>query len=200
MSPKFWWYVTRSTGMVAWGVAAASVLWGLLLSTRSARKLLRPVWVLDLHRFLGGLTVVVVIAHLAALVADSFVHFGAADLLVPGASSYKTTGVALGIVAFWLLALVEVTSLLRRRLSKRTWATIHLASYLVYAAATYHYLLVGTERTNPAMLLVVEITSAAVLFFTILRILLAGGSARNGRRAAVRPTPRRDIVGVGGGE
>ncbi len=190
MTPKFWWYATRSTGLVAWGVAAASILLGLVLSTRSAKGLLRPAWTLDLHRFLGALAVAATLAHLATLVADSYVHFGAADLLVPGATDYHTGAVALGIVAFWLLLLVEVSSLAKKRLSRRTWASIHLTSYAVYALATAHYLQVGTERTNAAVLLVVQLTSGAVLFFTVLRILVTRGPA--GRPARGRD---RELAG-----
>lgn len=186
MSPKLWWYTARATGIVAWAVAAASVLWGLALSTRSARGWARPAWVLDLHRFLGALTLTMVGAHLGALVADNFVHFGAADLLVPGASSWKTGPVAIGIVAFWLLVVVEVTSLVRSRLPHRLWAGIHLSSLLAYVLATIHYLQAGTERTNPALLFTVEAVSALVLFFTVLRILLPRRAARAAarRRAA----------------
>ena len=182
MNPKFWWYASRSTGIVAWALAATAVLWGLLLSTRSARGLAKPAWVLDLHRFLGALTIAAVLGHMAALVGDSFVHFGAADLLVPGATAWKTTAVALGIVAFWLFLAVEVSSLFKKKLPNNVWARIHLTSFVAYVLATLHYLQAGTERTNPILLLVVEVVSAAILFFTVLRILTP---RRKGRRAVV---------------
>lgn len=187
MTPKFWWYVARSTGIVAWALAAASVVWGLLLSTRSARGLAKPSWVLDLHRFLGGITLVAVAAHMGALVGDSFVHFGVADLLVPGQSAWKTVPVATGIVAFWLLALVEVTSLVKKRLPNKVWARIHLLSFAVYVLTTVHFLQAGTERSNAIVLLAVELVSAAVLFLTVLRILAPRGSQAKRARVA-RPT------------
>ena len=183
MTPKFWWYATRSTGIVAWALAAGAVLWGLLLSTRAAKGLAKPVWLLDLHRFLGALTVVAVLAHMGALVGDSFVHFGRADLLVPGATQWRTTAVAFGIVAFWLLLLVEVTSLLRKKLPNKVWSRIHLTSFIAYVLATIHYLQAGTERTNPALLLTVEITSAAILGLTVFRIL----TPRRPKRRVVVP-------------
>ena len=77
---------------------------------------------------------------------------------------------AVGIVAFWLLVIVEVSSLLKRRLPHRLWARIHLASFVAYGAATIHYLQAGTERTNPVLLLTVEATTAVVLFLTLVRI------------------------------
>ena len=38
--------------------------------------------------------------HLVGLVADSCVHFGCSEILVPGASAWKTVPVAWGVVAF----------------------------------------------------------------------------------------------------
>jgi DMSO/TMAO reductase YedYZ heme-binding membrane subunit len=187
MTPKLWWYAARASGIVAWALAAASVIWGLLLSTRAARGLAKPAWLLDLHRYLGALTLAAVAVHMSALVADSFVPFGLADLFVPGASAWKTTPVALGVIAFWLFAAVEVSSLARRRLPNKVWARIHLLSFVAYVLATLHYLQAGTERTNPVMLLVVEVASAAVIGLTVLRIL----TPRRPRRARTPATAAR---------
>ena len=42
---------------MTWSAAVAAVIVGLLLSTRTVRARTGP-WTLDLHRFLGGLTIV----------------------------------------------------------------------------------------------------------------------------------------------
>lgn len=185
MTPQLWWYAARSSGIVAWALAAAAVIWGLLLSTRSARGLAKPAWVLDLHRYLGALTLVALAVHLGALAADSFVHFGWADLFIPGATSWRTGPVALGVVAAWMLVAVEGSSLLRTRLPRKVWSRIHLLSFPVYVLATVHYLQAGTERTNPIVLLTVEATTAIVLGLTILRILAPRGAGH-----------RRDPIGA----
>jgi predicted ferric reductase len=185
------WYAARSTGMVAWALAAAAVVWGLLLSTRSARGLAKPAWVLDLHRFLGVLTLVMTIAHLAALVGDNYVHFGVADLLVPGASAWKTAPVAWGVLAFWLFLAVEVTSLVKKRIAHRTWARVHLLSFVAYVLATAHYLQAGTERTNPVVLLSVEAVSALVVFLTLIRILAPRRHQRRAAAGAKSAAPER---------
>ena len=46
-------------------LAAASVLWGMALSTRALGARPKAPWLLDLHRFLGGMTVLFVGAHFA---------------------------------------------------------------------------------------------------------------------------------------
>ena len=46
--------------------------------------------------------VITTLIHILTLVADNFVHFSWTELFVPGASPWKTTPVALGVVAFCL--------------------------------------------------------------------------------------------------
>ena len=88
MSPTAW-YVARSSGLVAWALLAASVLWGLLLATRVFDRTPSPKWFLDLHRFLGGTAVVFTAVHIGALAADTTVHFGWREILVPLASRWR---------------------------------------------------------------------------------------------------------------
>ncbi len=85
-----------------------------MLSTKAFPEHRRPAWLLDLHRWLGGLTVGFVAIHLIALVADSYTTFTLADLAIPYASDWKPGAVALGVVAAWTLIVVEATSLAMR--------------------------------------------------------------------------------------
>ena len=82
VSPHLAWYVAAS-GILAWLLLSASVIWGLLLSTHLLQRRPSPRWLLDLHRFLGGLAVTFVGVHVLGLVADNYIHFGVADVLVP---------------------------------------------------------------------------------------------------------------------
>lgn len=186
MSPQVWWYLARATGIVAWALAAAAVVWGLVLSTRFVRVRGAPKWLLDLHRFLGGMSVAFVALHLAGLVADSYVHFGLADLLVPFASGWKPLPVAIGIVAMYLLVAVEATSLAMRRLPRRWWRSVHMTSFGVFWLSTVHGVVAGTDAGNTALFLTYLITGGVVLFFTMFRALQEDRSAT--RSAATRRT------------
>lgn len=146
MSPQFWWYVTRASGLVAWLMLTASVIWGVVLSTKAFPDQRRPAWLLDLHRWLGGLAVSFLALHLVALVADNYVHFGLLDLVLPFRSPWKTGAVALGVFAAWLLGAVELTSLARRRLPKRFWRVLHLTSYVSFWLTSLHAAFAGTDR------------------------------------------------------
>lgn len=193
MNSQFWWYVARSTGLVAWALATAAVLWGLFLHTRALGKNAPAPWLLDLHRHLGALTVVFTGIHMGALVADNYVHFDLADLLLPMASDWKTGAVAWGVVAFWGLVVVEGSSLLMTRIPKRVWRGIHLTSYLVFVLATLHGVLAGTDTGNPSVQWGAVIGVAALTFFLIYRFL-APKRARSGPAAAGRTAPDRAAV------
>ena len=137
MDPQLWWYTARAGGIVALALAATSVVWGLLLSTRILQGRPSGAWLLDLHRFVGGAAVIFTGIHLAGLVADTYVHFGVADLLVPFASGWKTGAVAWGIVAFYLLLAVEISSLVMNRIPRKWWK------------GALHGALAGTDAGNP---------------------------------------------------
>jgi len=168
MSGRLWWYVSRSSGLVAWALLAASTLWGLALTTRAFARRAAPRWLLDLHRFLSGLAIAFVGVHLSATVADTFVHFGTADVLVPLASGWHPVWVAWGIVALYLLVAIEVTSLLRRHLPHRLWRSVHALSFVLFAVVTVHALLTGPDTGGWARGPVI-VASMAVAFLAITR-------------------------------
>lgn len=183
MDTQVWWYLTRATGIVAWALGVASVLWGVALATRAMGNKPRAPWLLDLHRFLGGATVLFVGLHIVALVADSYVHFGVADVLVPMVSDWKPGALAWGIVAMWLLLAIELTSLAMRRLPKRLWRGVHLTAYAVAVLTTIHLLTAGTDATNPVLRVAAFAWVPVTVFFLLYRWLAparrrAGAAAR----------------------
>ena len=148
MNPQFWWYLTRASGIIAWLMLTATVIWGILLSTKAFPNQRRPLWLLALHRWLAGLMLSFLTIHLIALIADSYVSFDLADLTVPYASDWKPGAVALGVIAVWLLIAVQVTSLAMRRLPRRFWRIVHLSSYVAFWLTSMHAAFAGTDTTS----------------------------------------------------
>ena len=83
LDPRTWWFVARASGLVAWGLLALAVIWGLALSTKTFGRNPKPAWLLDLHRHLGGLAVVFTGVHLVGLVADNYVALRMARAVRP---------------------------------------------------------------------------------------------------------------------
>jgi sulfoxide reductase heme-binding subunit YedZ len=184
MSAETLWYVARAGGLLAWGLLAASVVWGVVLSTRILGRRPRPAWLLDLHRYLGGLAVIFVAVHVGAIMADSYVSFSPIATFVPFASTWHPDAVAWGIVAMYLVLAVELTSLARRHLPLRVWRRVHYLSFAVFVLATVHGLSAGTDRDTSAMLLTFSAVCVVVALLVVVRI------TPRDRRPVPTPPPR----------
>ena len=176
MNPQVWWWLARATGIVAWCMLTASIVWGLTLSSKLVRRRRVPAWLLDLHRYLGTLTLVFVGVHLGALAADDYVHFGMRDLFVPMASTWRPGAVAWGIVALYMLLLVQVTSWCMNRIPRRLWHRIHLTSFAVFVAGTVHGALAGADRSELLVQFGAVAGTTIVTFLVFLRVLNASGA------------------------
>ena len=187
MSGNFPWYVARASGLVGWALLAAATLWGLALSTKVLGKRPRPNWILDLHRWLGGVALIFTGVHVAALLADQYLHFGLNAVLIPFASKWHPVAVAWGVVAFYLLLAVELTSLARARLSKKVWRRVHFASFLLFIMATVHGLTAGTDTKSTAARIVVAAVGSVFVGLTAARIAESVQTPKSApRRVVVR--------------
>jgi len=124
------------TGSVAYGLAMAS---GLIDSLAG-----RPVS-FTLHRDLSIAGLVLTIAHVFLLLGDKWIGYDLQTLLVPGLSVYKPLPVAIGQVAAIVAILVTLTFYLRGLLGPRLWRGLHTLSIVVFAMATVHGLLAGSD-------------------------------------------------------
>ncbi len=171
MNEQIWWFAARSGGIVAWVLVTLSVCWGLFLSTKAAAKASQPAKLLDLHRFLGGLSVTFTGVHIVGLVGDSYVQFGWLDILVPWASEWKPTAVAWGVIAFWLLIAVELTSLFMKKMPRAVWRQVHRASFGLYIFATVHGIQAGSDTLNDWYRMAMLASINVVAFLTVLLVL-----------------------------
>ena len=213
--PHLWWYVARASGLVAWVTLSASVLWGVLLSTRVLRSIDNPVWLQALHRWLAGTALIMTGLHMLSLMLDGWAHFTLAEVLIPLAAGYRPWPVALGIVAFYLLVAVYGSSLLRARMPRRFWKALHFSAYGTVVLVSFHAGWSGTDVSAWGY----RLTAFALLTLTtvavLVRVLTSAGVATI-PASARQPPPRtmtvtavyplaRDVLGIdlapaGGGE
>jgi predicted ferric reductase len=182
LNPQLAWYAARSAGLVAWALVTASILWGLALSTRLIQRRGIPAWLLDLHRFLGTLSLVFVGVHLVALWADSYAKFAWSELFVPMASTFRPGAVAWGIVATYFLVAVQVTSWLMRRLPRRLWHTVHMGSFVLFVTATIHGYQSGADRSALFVQWMALTGGTLVVFLVFFRLLADARSHQATRR------------------
>ncbi len=143
------WLGVRATGLTAWGLLTAVVLWGILLKTQLLGRVAKPMRLLDLHRWLGAVSIGFLLIHMALLFFDTYAPYSIPALLVPGlAPAPLTTAAALGTIAFWMMIPVSVLGRLRAKMGvagNRWFSGVHLIAYLAWPVATAHYVLAGTD-------------------------------------------------------
>ena len=146
------WYATRAFGVVALVLLTATVVLGIAGTARFAAPGLPRVVTAGLHRNLSLLVLALVALHVLTTVADGYAPIGFASAVVPFDSSYRPLWLGLGAVAFDMLLAVAVTSLLRDRLSYRTWRGVHWLAYACWPVALWHSLGTGTDSKVPWLL------------------------------------------------
>ncbi len=169
------WWVARSGGIVAWALCTASIVWGLALSTRLIRRRGAPAWLLDLHRFLGSLSLVFTVVHIVGLYLDKYSNYRLAQVLVPLQTMRKglpsSAAVAWGVVGLYLIVAIQLTSWMMRKMPRKVWHAIHLSSFLLFVVATVHGFQAGHDRANTLVLWVAFTGTTLVAFLITFRTL-----------------------------
>jgi predicted ferric reductase len=168
MSPTVW-YFARSAGLVAYLLLSASVILGVLMSARA--QLTWPRFAVEeVHRFLAILTGVFVTLHGASLLLDRVVPISLGQMLVPFTSSYRPLAVGLGVTAAELMAAVGLTNLFRKQLPRTVWRKAHYLTLAVWALASLHGVLAGTDRGVPWFAGIVAAAFSAVCLAGFVRV------------------------------
>lgn len=162
------WYVTRAAGLTAYLLLWLSTAWGLLVSTKIFDGILGRIYTYDFHQFLSLLAIGFTFAHVAVLLADRYLPFSLAQILIPFASTYRPFWVGVGTIALYLTLLVTVTFYLRRQIGVNTFRAIHVLSLVAYLGATVHGLLAGTDSVLPSAQLMYFSTFFVVVFLSLL--------------------------------
>jgi hypothetical protein len=180
------WLVARSAGLVAFGLLTLSVWLGLAMSTRLLGPK-RQKRLLGLHRTLAWTGLSMVGLHLAAILVDPVLHFGALAALVPGVASWRPGSVALGIVAGWLTLVLAASFNARRWIGQKGWRRLHYATFAAFWLALGHALLVGTDLKGFGGPLTAILAAGPVLWLSFYRLL----APRQGSvpRQAIAPSP-----------
>ena len=181
--PTFW-LLARASGLLAYALATATVVAGLTLKTRVLRSI-RPASVTDVHRFLSLSGLIAAGGHCLALVLDRTVEVSPLALVVPGLVPYRTVWSSLGVVVLELMVVIHLSFRLRKRIGMRNWRRLHYCSYLVFAGATVHGLLNGTDSAQPWALALFAVAVGSVVSLTVWRVDSAkAGKAAKAAKAA----------------
>jgi sulfoxide reductase heme-binding subunit YedZ len=173
------WYAARASGVAAYVVLSSVVCLGLTLGGKAQSRRWPRFSVEEIHRFGGLLVGSLIGVHVLAIAADSFLPFSLTQLLVPFTSTYRPLWTGLGIAAAEILVALAITNHYRKRMPYRFWRKAHYLNFAVWALASLHGLLAGTDRGATWLAILYGVSVASVVTLLVWRF----GSS--GRRAPI---------------
>ncbi len=163
------WILSRGLGLAALLSLTALTGLGLWLHHpwKASIRTVRPETWLRMHAALAATTITLIAAHLTAIALDRYAHVGWVGALVPWHSAYRTTPVALGTSALWMMLLVGASAGLAGVVGGRHWLTIHRFAWLSFVAAWLHGVTAGSDTAR--LRLIYLLTGAFVLAIGVTR-------------------------------
>jgi methionine sulfoxide reductase heme-binding subunit len=182
-STQSMWYVTRAAGIISYLLVWLSTVWGLAVTNKILDPVLHRAFTYDFHQFLSLLAIGFVFLHVGVLLADKYLPFSVAQILVPFVAPYRPVWVGLGTIGLYFTLLVSITFYIRKWIGQKTFRLIHLASYLAFIGTALHGLFAGTDSPLPTVQAMYLVTTLSVVFLTAYRIVMSAQAKR--QRAAL---------------
>lgn len=148
MSLPLLWYTTRATGLAALVLLTLTVVLGIATANRFSTRSWPRFAQQDLHKRISAVTLVFLAVHVLTSVIDTYVDIGWAAAVVPFTSPYDRFWVAVGTIGADLMLAVAVSSVIRQRISARTWRALHWLAYLSWPVALAHAFGMGTDMAQ----------------------------------------------------
>jgi predicted ferric reductase len=168
------WDVLRAAGIGAFVMLFLSVSWGLVATTQALGKRVAKPTAIAVHQFLSTVGLLLLAVHVGGLLLDTYTPFHVLDVLVPLHASYRTAGVAFGVVGMYAMVIVLVSSWMRKRIGTAWWRRLHALAAPAYVLALLHGVFAGTDASRTWMYVMYVGSAALVLFLLLARALTVG--------------------------
>lgn len=185
--PKAYWYLSRSSALVAYGLTWLAMLFGLLITSKAARLWPGGPVAFDLHQHASLLGLAFALFHALILLGDRYIQATLAQILVPFAyGGYEPMWVGVGQVALYLLAIVGLSFYVKQWLGRRAWRLIHFLSFALFAMALLHGIFSGSDSGEAWTRGFYWATGGSILFLTLYRVLMALVPGSKGKRQVAK--------------
>lgn len=165
------WYITRASALTAFILMFLVVFLGTGMTTGFIYGLINPTRAWTIHKYLSLTMTIMVFMHAGALLFDKFIRLSLSDILIPFASSYQTFFISLGILGFYILLAIILTSIFLRVKMPRFWRSTHYWVYPLFALALIHGLFMGTDSPKGIMQFVYWVTGGIFVILFIYRFV-----------------------------
>lgn len=176
-----WTTLIRVSGLVALGLLIADVALGVLITGGVARRIVNVKQKQQAHVALGVLLVLAIITHVSAILGSHYLGWTYKDIFETGTG---TSAHSAGVIALYLIALVAISTALKRWIPVTVWRTIHhTVPFAALALVVFHGLYAGTDAKTLRIIL------PAVFALTLLVSIFIVRSSNSYARKKQRKVP-----------
>jgi len=166
------WYASRAFAIVGFILLYVSIFLGLTIRMPIFRKLFAPLYALQGHGWIALQATLFALIHGLLLMFDKFIHFRLADVFVPFSTSFKPAIVALGIVGFYLMVILTVSSYARKYMSHKLWRGLHFTNIILYFFVIFHSYMLGTDMRIPLIGNIFIVANALLIIMMIANMFM----------------------------
>lgn len=139
------WYITRASALVGFLLLYIAIFTGTVSCLPGIKRYFLKIRSLNLHCWISVQAFLFAAIHGISLLFDKVVPFSLAGILMPFASDYEPGLVALGVISFYLMLILIVTSYARRFFSYSVWRTVHFLNIALYLFSIVHAYYLGSD-------------------------------------------------------
>jgi predicted ferric reductase len=164
------WTTARASGLTALLALTLGMVFGLLVATGAADRLIRRGRAVEIHRWLSSVSLVLITIHIVVLTTDRFVRFDLLDVLVPFLSSYRRVAIGVGVLAAYGAVVVHASFDLRAHIGAKTWRKLHYLSFFVFVSAVIHGVFAGSDSGVAGIQVLYVVSATAVGLLVLYRV------------------------------
>ncbi|NTV62812.1 MAG: hypothetical protein HGA65_04655 [Oscillochloris sp.] len=189
--PKAYWYLSRSTALVAYALLWLSMVMGLMMTSKMSRIWPGGPVAFALHQQASLLGLSFGLFHALILLGDRYANYTLAQILVPFASGgADRLWVGLGQVSLYLMGIVGLSFYVRPLIGRQGWRVLHIISFVIFGLVFFHGVQSGTDTSSLWAQGLYWLSGGSVLYLTLYRVF----NSLNRPVSPARPTAREPLA------
>jgi len=146
------WYFTRISALIGFMLLYISILLGVSIRTPILNKLIKPIYSYSAHCWISLQALFFALLHGVFLLFDKYMGLNLVNVFIPfhilkpeQAVIINPKFLALGILGFYVMAILVVTSYLKKYIRHSLWRAIHFLNIGLFIIIFLHALYLGTD-------------------------------------------------------
>ncbi|OKO88698.1 UNVERIFIED_ORG: ferric reductase like protein [Anoxybacillus amylolyticus] len=159
------WEWIRAAGFSSYFLLFLSVCLGVIQNASMISKNVRHV-LFQAHQMMGWFAFLLAFFHGFLLYFDDYQPFSIQEIFIPFLSRYQPFFTGLGIVAFYSMFFIFITSDFMKKIGRNIWKTVHYLIFPSFILVSIHGIFIGTDSKETWAQYVY--ISAVVCFFVLI--------------------------------